>query len=111
MDMSVAELLVFIIPGFFSLKLLGIKNKSDFEYFVMSMFAGIIVLFVIIAILEAMPFTITIRNDYELGIPASLIVGLIYITVCCIKKNKECNICCKMKESKDQESSDHESKN
>ena len=109
--MSAAELLVFIIPGFFSLKLLGIENKSDFEYFVMSMFAGIIVLFVIIAILEAMPFTITISNDYELGIPASLIMGLIYITVCCVKKNKECNICCRIKRSKDKEDSDRKSKN
>ena len=65
-------LLVFIMPGFFFLKFFSDKERSGFEYTMLSLFWGIILVVFYYYILPIDTFMTIIKNEYAIAVVFSI---------------------------------------
>ncbi len=65
--------LIFVIPGFFFLKTLGIKCNSQFDHFVLSFFWGVLLIVLYYKVIPIEKFNSIIENPYSGAIIFSLL--------------------------------------
>ncbi len=73
--------LIFVIPGFFFLKTLGIKCNSQFDHFVLSFFWGALLIVFYYKVIPIEKFNSIIENPYSGAIIFSLITIAIVFSV------------------------------
>ena len=75
------NLLIFIMPGFFFLKFFSNKKRSGFEYMILSLFWGIILVVLYYYILPTDKFMALIENPYAAGIAFSLFSVILALSI------------------------------
>ncbi len=79
-SIDLVNLFIFTMPGFFLLYGFGVKKETDFEYFMLSMFWGIIIAILYYKILPNM-ITLWIENIYAGGILLSITSFILGLTI------------------------------
>jgi hypothetical protein len=69
--------LIFIVPGFFFLKMIGIRNRSDIEYMILSFFWGVLLIVLYYKFIPIEKFNLIIENPYSGAIIFSLLTIVI----------------------------------
>lgn len=85
-SIDLVNLLIFTMPGFFFVRAFSKKQKTDFEYLMLSMFWGILLLIVIYNILPTERFIPLFGNPYAGAIVFSILGYLLGIVINLVKR-------------------------